>query len=181
MIPKNYKSYPVLSGHPSEYCFDTLKGRIFDEYQLVYISEGKGRFYTSREEYVEVKGGDVFLLRPSVWHNYYPDTASGWVEHWIGFRGGVIDDRFTHGFFPDNKPLYKVGVRIELINFFTEAIEVAQREETHYQQYLAGIVNHLLGLILHYDSKRNFVPRQVQSMDKARHIIKEKVITTDFT
>lgn len=174
-IGRNYNSYPVLTGHPSEYCFNTQKGRIFDEYQLVYISEGRGKFYTSKEQYVEVNGGDVFLLRPSVWHNYYPDPTCGWVEHWIGFKGFIIDYRFQNGFFPEKKPLYKVGVRGELLDFFNEAIDIAQKEESNYQQYLAGIVNHLLGLTLYYDSKRNFVPRQVQSMDKARSIIKENI------
>lgn len=174
-IPKNYKSYPVLKGHPSEYCFDTAKGRIFDEYQLVYISHGKGRFYTTKENYVEVNGGDVFLLRPAVWHNYYPDPEYGWREHWIGFKGFIIDYRFNNGFFPTEKPIYKVGTRMDFINFFSEAIDIAQKEESNYQQYLAGIVNHLLGLTLYYDSKRNFVPRQVQSMDMARNMIKEKI------
>ena len=175
VIQKDYNHYPILSGHPSEYCFNTAKGRIFDEYQLVYISEGKGRFYTSRDKYVEVIAGDVFLLRPSVWHNYYPDPESGWVEHWIGFKGFIIDYRFDNGFFPEKKPLYKIGIRMDFMNFFMEAIDIAQKEESNYQQYLAGIVNHLLGLTLYYDNKRNFVPREVSSMDKARTIIKENI------
>ena len=174
-VSKNYKSYPVLSGHPSEYCFNASKGRIIDEYQLVYIPEGKGRFYTSKENYVEVTGGDIFLLRPAVWHNYYPDPDSGWTEYWIGFKGFTIDHRFNNGFFPENKPLYKVGYRMEFINFFMEAISIAQKEESHYQQFLAGIVNHLLGLTLYYDSKKDFIPHDVQSIDKARVIIKENI------
>jgi hypothetical protein len=44
VTPPNYASYPVLAGHPSKYCFNTRKGRVFDEYQLVYIAEGKGVF-----------------------------------------------------------------------------------------------------------------------------------------
>jgi AraC-like DNA-binding protein len=175
IIPENYTSYPLLAGHPSKYCFNTQKGRVFDEYQLVYITEGKGRFYVSRNKYVKVTGGDVFILRPSVWHNYFPDKKRGWVEYWIGFKGFVIDYRFDNGFFPEEKPLYKVGVRPEFTRYFMEAMEIAQKEETNYQQYLAGIVNHLLGLTLYYDSKRNFLPRQVQDMDKARDIIRENV------
>jgi AraC-like DNA-binding protein len=174
-IPGNYASYPLLSGHPSKYRFNTQKGRIFDEYQLVYIAEGKGRLYVSGDSCVEVAAGDAFLLRPSVWHNYFPDKKRGWVEYWIGFKGFVIDYRFAHGFFPDEKPLYKVGVRPEFVNYFTEAIEIAQKEETNYQQYLAGIVNHLLGLTLYYDSKRSFLPRQVHDIDKARTLIRDNV------
>jgi AraC-like DNA-binding protein len=175
IMPKNYISYPVLTGHPSKYCFNTQKGRVFDEYQLIYITEGKGLFYLSKDNYVEVTSGDVFILRPSVWHNYFPDKEHGWVEYWIGFKGFVIDYRFDNGFFSKEKPLYKVGVRPEFISYFMEAIEIAQKEETNYQQYLAGIVNHLLGLTLYHDSKRNFLPRQVQNIDKARNIIKENV------
>jgi AraC-like DNA-binding protein len=110
-----------------------------------------------------------------VWHNYFPDKEEGWVEYWIGFKGFVIDYRFANGFFAKEKTVYKVGVRPEFISYFMEAIDVAQKGETNYQQYLAGIVNHLLGLTLYHDSKRNFLPRQVQDIDKARNIIKEHV------
>jgi AraC-like DNA-binding protein len=65
---------------------DWTQGRILREFQLIYISEGEGMLETKRAG-VKVVAGDLFLLRPSVWHRYRPTPSVGWTEHWVGFDG----------------------------------------------------------------------------------------------
>lgn len=46
------EDYPP-QGHPTRYLFDTIKGRILQEYQLLYITMGKGVFssdFSGRQE-----------------------------------------------------------------------------------------------------------------------------------
>ena len=38
-----FQPYPP-SNHPTRYLFSADKGRILDEYQLLYITRGKGKF-----------------------------------------------------------------------------------------------------------------------------------------
>lgn len=81
--------YPP-SDHPSRYLFSSQKGRILNEYQLLYISKGKGVLYSEtlgRDNGIQIGQGYFFMLFPGEWHSYYPDYKTGWEEYWIGFQG----------------------------------------------------------------------------------------------
>ena len=85
--------------HPTRYLFNTKNGRILNEYQLLYITKGKGTFTSSSAGVHQVSEGSMFLLFPGEWHTYMPDKSTGWNEYWIGFNGKIIDDWANNGFF----------------------------------------------------------------------------------
>ncbi|MDL2209119.1 AraC family ligand binding domain-containing protein, partial [Parabacteroides sp. OttesenSCG-928-O15] len=78
------EAYPPRN-HPTRYLFNVDKGRVLNEYQLLYITRGKGVFTSSERKKTEVKEGNMFLLFPGEWHSYKPDKETGWDEYWIGF------------------------------------------------------------------------------------------------
>lgn len=98
-IPPNYPVYPPRTGHPDAFYFTPSRGRVLDSYQLLYITHGKGYFYTSPDTFIEIKEGDILILQPHVWHSYFPDKKTGWQEYWIGFQGINMDSRFQNNFF----------------------------------------------------------------------------------
>ena len=55
--------YPTPN-HPDGYFFDTAKGRILNEYQLLYLVEGEGLFTSDHQPATKIKSGDFFLLFP---------------------------------------------------------------------------------------------------------------------
>ena len=74
------EAYPP-GDHPSRYLFSTRRGRILDEYQLIYITRGSGHFKSAHLPHpVDVRPGTVFLLFPGEWHTYMPDPSTGWKE-----------------------------------------------------------------------------------------------------
>ena len=83
--------YPV-SEHPEHYLFYKGSGRTLDEYQLVYITAGRGRFESASCPSQTVEAGTMLLLFPNEWHSYSPDPGTGWTEWWVGFRGANIDN-----------------------------------------------------------------------------------------
>ncbi|MBP1640029.1 MAG: transcriptional regulator [Bacteroidetes bacterium] len=174
-LKKEYDVYPPLAGHPHKYYFQTKEGRILDEFQLVYITKGEGKFYTSKDQCVDVKEGDIMLLMPGLWHCYYPSKKTGWNEYWIGFKGEVMDLRARNGFLNHENCIYKVGMRDEIVNLYQQAINVATTESTAYQQVLAGIANLLLGLSMAYDKEQQFENYTVLQMTKAKMIIRENI------
>ncbi len=171
-----YAAYPPRDGHPLGFYFDTAQGRILESYQLLYITAGRGYFYNHNHVRMEVAAGDMILLRPNRWHNYKPDPETGWHEYWIGFDGANIDARFRNDFFNDELDIYKIGVREEITALYDQAIEIAEQECSAHQQYLAGIANLLLGMVLYYHSNRQFVALDVVGqIDQARRIMREEL------
>lgn len=139
-------SYPTR-GHADGYYFDIEKGRILNEYQLLYITEGEGIFNSAHAKDIPLKAGDLFLLFPGEWHTYHPTGKNGWKSYWVGFKGKNVDDRVKAGFLSVDKPIYHVGFSADIIRLYEEAYKRAQEETPYSQQILAGIVNHLVGLM----------------------------------
>lgn len=139
-------TYPTR-GHADGYYFDIDKGRVLNEYQLLYITEGEGIFNSAHAKDIPLKAGDLFLLFPGEWHTYHPTGKNGWKSYWIGFKGKNVDDRVKAGFLSVDKPIYHVGFSADIIRLYEEAYKRAQEETPYSQQILAGIVNHLVGLM----------------------------------
>ena len=95
----------------------------------------------------------MFLLFPGEWHSYHPNPHTGWKSHWIGFKGKNMDDRVTAGFLTPEKPIYHVGYSFVLEGLYQRALDEATKENAYSQQLMAGIVNHLIGMM--YSLERN--------------------------
>lgn len=148
--------YPP-TGHPSRYLFTEERGRVLNEYQILYITEGKGYFRSaSLPHKMPVEAGSLFILFPGEWHTYRPDPATGWKEYWIGLEGSMADEWVRQGFFSPVHPLFRVGLHHEIVNLYEEAIMVASMQESGFQQRLMGIVTHLIGVGLYFNRQKAF-------------------------
>jgi AraC-like DNA-binding protein len=119
----------------------------------------------------------MFLLFPGEWHSYHPLKDKGWKSHWIGFRGRNMDDRVKAGFLSTEKPIYHVGYSSDVETLYTQAFQTAMEEAAYAQQMMAGIVNHLIGLM--YSLERNIElgknSSQVNMVNRARLRIRESL------
>ncbi len=168
--------YPT-KGHADGYYFNVEKGRILNEYQLLYNPEGEGWFESEHCPKTRLKAGDMFLLFPGEWHTYHPDKRTGWKSHWIGFKGKNMDDRVKAGFLKLEKPIYHVGYSNVIETLYNRAYESAVEEAAYSQQLMAGLVNHLIGIM--YSLERNIElgknQQQVDMVNKARLRIRESL------
>ena len=173
--------YPTR-GHADGYYFDLKRGRVLNEYQLLYLTGGEGVFESTNQRPTRIKEGDLFLLFPGEWHTYHPLPTRGWKSYWIGFKGRNIDDRVRAGFLSPTKPIYHVGFSSAIVNLYDEAMQTAREEAAYSQQTLAGVVNHLVGLM--YSLERNRVLSKdqghVDMVNKARLRIRES-LESDLT
>ena len=170
---KPRSEYPPMT-HPDGYLFSTLKGRVLDEYVLLYISHGSGIFSSSMKENVELKAGTMVMLFPGEWHNYKPDYKSGWDEYWIGFKGRQIDDHVINAFFDIEKMTFNVGYNPEIVRLYKNAINVATEQNAGYQQILSGIANLLLGITYSLsESVTDDRKKLTQQINKAKVIMHE--------
>jgi AraC-like DNA-binding protein len=167
-------SYPP-SNHPLEYYFNVDKGRILNEYQLLYITDGNGVFtFGSSKQSCFINEGKMFFLMPGVWHTYKPLENSGWNEYWIGFKGEIIERIVNEGFFLNRAPVFNIGLNERIIDLYMKAIEIAKEERAGYQQALSGIVMHILGLMYYRDKTRDFEDEElIKKISKAKVIMRE--------
>ena len=143
-IPPGF-AYPP-PGHPGAYHFDWKEGRVLQEYQIVYISAGRGLLEMDRARW-RVTPGSVFILHPGRWHRYRPDSRTGWNEHWVGCDGPVIRGLVRGGFFSPQKPLLRVRNEDLLLGAFSSVIDAIHAGRPALQQVGAGATLYILSLL----------------------------------
>lgn len=157
--------------HPPLYYFNPLKGRIIDEFMLVYITKGSGVLKTENSTEITIAEGDLFLIKPREWHSYKPNSATGWDEYWIGFRGDYFNTIFEKEFLKASNPLWKTGVNSELVGWFEKAISIANEQQPGYQQVLSGIILQIISFG-YYLSQRHLQDNYaIQCINKAKTIM----------
>ena len=167
--------YP-LRDHPSGYFFNTQKGRVLREYQFVYITKGRGVFASENTPEKPLCRGRLIVLFPGQWHTYHPYRQTGWNEYYIGFEGPVIDNLMKNGFLSKDNQVLEVGLNEELVSLFSRALESAEADKISSQQYLAGIVLHMMGMILSVSKNKIFEIGDIdQKIEQAKIIMNENV------
>lgn len=168
--------YPT-HGHAEGYYFNVERGRILNEYQLLYVVEGRGVFRSAHVKETELHEGDMFLLFPGEWHTYHPLKDVGWKKYWIGFKGRNMDDRVKAGFLSPEKTIYNIGYNASVIKLYRDAYNVAVREPAYSQQILAGAVNYLIGMMYSEERNRQFANENahLDIINRARQRIRETV------
>ena len=173
-IAKN-EVYPPQN-HPTRYLFNISKGRILNEYQLLYITSGSGTFSSQSGGTHKVQAGCMFLLFPNEWHSYSPDPESGWNEYWIGFNGDLMKNWEQEEFFSKEHPFFNVGLNEDLIGMYKRAIIIAEAQEANYQQALSGIACNLLGMSIYLSRNKTFISNDISTkINQAKMRIHEDI------
>jgi len=166
-----HSSYPSTV-HPQEYSFNFERGRVLQEFQLVYITKGKGQFASHQTQPCDIHEGTVIILKPGEWHTYRPDETMGWDCYWVGFS-----DLFMENLNILN-PLIKIGYDEEMVGLYRKIQDISNGERPGYQQLLSGILIHLVAYLLFREKDKNWRDKEVlEKIDKARLIIREKLNT----
>lgn len=95
------------ASHPVAYQFDPGQGRYLPEYQLAYITGGRGILYSEKSGEIELAAGSAFMLFPDVWHSYHPDPKTGWEDYWVGFNGSYIYELCRRNLFSPDRPVFR--------------------------------------------------------------------------
>lgn len=159
--------YPP-SGHPSGYFFTWERGRVMEEYQINYITEGSGIIETRYGTYPVIPG-TIIVIRPSEWHRYKPSKDIGWKEHYIGFEGEYAKHIFSSGFFKDTKPIIQIGFQDDILKAFYNIFDIVRDEKSGYQQVVSGVLIQLLGGIISCVKNKDFEGKDIErKIRKAR-------------
>jgi AraC-like DNA-binding protein len=170
------KGADLVQGHPSGDHFNVTQGCLLHEYQLLYISSGRGFFYSSKTRGQKIGKGNLLLLVPGERYSYHPDPETGWNEYYIGFEGRMIDNLFEKEILPRESTIIEVGLDDELVKHYRQALELAKADKCAAQQYLSGIVMYLIGMVCYISKNTLSEPEQVeQKIVQAKVIMQENL------
>jgi AraC-like DNA-binding protein/mannose-6-phosphate isomerase-like protein (cupin superfamily) len=133
---------PRVEDHPAGFGSVSV-GRRINEYQLVYILDGRGQLQMEGQTY-PLESGSVFLLFPDVQHSYHPDTATGWTEYWVGFAGAQVDALLAYGIIAPTRPVLHAGYQASLLGGFQSVFHQVKAQAPLYQFRVCAEILRLL-------------------------------------
>ncbi len=160
--------------HPSGYYFNWDHGRVLQEFQLNYITEGGGILEDESGTY-PIKPGTIMIVRPGISHRYRPEHKKGWVENYIGFEGDLAHRFLSTGIFSQS-PIIHCGIREELIDTYYQIFDLIQAEEPGFQAVGSGLIVKLLGYLISFEKKKNFSGKHIEKViQEARFQMREQL------
>lgn len=147
--------YPPVE-HPESYTLNQEKGRVLEEYQVIYITHGKGVFWSEKSGETRIGKGTIFLLYPGVRHRYRPDPETGWNEYWIGFTGSNADS-VVAAHFPQHQPCFTIGMHPDIQLLFNESCELVRHAPYGFRERVGLKILEIL-IQLHLRIHRDVLP-----------------------
>jgi AraC-like DNA-binding protein len=133
--------------HPEKYTMNWDQGRVLDEYQFVYISEGSGRLRSFEGEFI-LRPGSLVVLVPGEKHRYAPAPETGWTEYWIGFSGAAPAEWVRRELLEGVITAYPIFNQKETLLPFEEALEFARNENYALRTLIASCVMRILARLI---------------------------------
>ena len=158
-------NYPSPN-HPSEYFFNWEKGRILNEFQINFITEGTGILENKFGTFV-LKQGSIFITFPGIWHRYKPNPKTGWTETYIGFDGEMARKLISIPQFSPQDPVFNLGIKEEFLDSFLKIFDLVEKEQPGYQQIASGMVIKLLGYIISFEKQKGFSGKPIAKIIEA--------------
>jgi AraC-like DNA-binding protein len=143
-----HETYPYQpEAHPEKYSMHWDSGRILDEYQFLYISEGSGRLRSFEGEFI-IRPGSLIVLVPGEKHRYVPDPETGWTEYWIGFSGTIPAEWVKQGLLGSVITVYPILNQKEMRLPFEEALSFARNGNYALQALIVSCVTRIFAYLV---------------------------------
>jgi AraC-like DNA-binding protein len=157
--------------HPESYRLNWERGRILNEFQMIYLVDGKGIFESQASGSISLEAGSIILVYPKTWHRYKSEINKLWHTYWVGFDGPLAN-QFIHKLeLTKTNPTKLIGYQEKIIQIYLDILDASQLEYTGYQQVYVGEIIKLIGLIHAIHRKSEF---KQQNVDR---IVQEAKIT----
>ena len=168
---------PQPDAHPKEYAATVATGRVLRLFQLVYITEGSGRFWSEATGEARVNPGTVFVLFPGIKHAYSPDRDTGWTEEWIGFGGPHATRLWKNGILHAERPVFNIGIHEDLVAMYDSAISLCREQTPGFQIRLGALVLQIVASVhaLHqYEQQQDAAGETIR---RARYLMQQRLET----
>lgn len=139
--------YPPAT-HPAGYDFKWERGRVLEEFALLYLAGGAGMFESAHRARSAIGAGDCVLLFPGEWHRYRPDIRIGWDEYWVTFHGTLAQTWKEMDFVTPRAPLLSTGNGALILPLFEELLELTELKSRRHPLECAALCHLLISRLL---------------------------------
>jgi AraC-like DNA-binding protein len=168
-IPPGIVYPPYKEEHPAPFR-PVAEGRVLTEYQIIYITRGKGTFSSAGKTW-EVTPGSMMLVLPGIKHAYKPVQETGWYEYWVGFKGSYFNRLTREGFLSEELLFFSMGLYDYIITIFNKIFEEVRAQKPLYQMKACTAVLTLITEMLSR-SRRQEQPDYYQKIvEKAKYLM----------
>ncbi|MCX7024804.1 MAG: AraC family transcriptional regulator [Spirochaetes bacterium] len=164
---------PNKNDHPGQFK-SVAADRTLNEYQIVYVTKGRGIFQTGGLQHV-VLPGSIIVLFPGVSHFYKPDLDVGWSEYWVGFKGSHADTLCREGFLSPARPFFEVGLQNGILSLYTQIFDLVRNQEPLYQLKAGALILGLAAEILACERSSAQATHSEKLVAKAKFLMEENV------
>ncbi|MBN1780543.1 AraC family transcriptional regulator [bacterium] len=168
-------SYPPTK-HPDAYMFDWQHGRILQEFQILYITRGKGYFQSKELGKKLIEEGTIIILFPGVWHRYMPDQKTGWHEHWIAFNGIQPETFRQNGILSPDNAVIKIGLDETIIKLYQQILELIESGKVGFRETITALTYQIIASIITSEKLKKFGGKEIEEVVQSA-----KAIMTDRT
>ncbi|MDD3322283.1 MAG: AraC family transcriptional regulator [Paludibacter sp.] len=155
--------------------FHYKKGKISNEYKLIYITSGSGFVCFENSTEIEISKGKILLINPNQKYTYYHLNDNDWNEYFMRFETDLAFSILMKKFFPAENIIIDVGFNEELVKLFQRAIDVVRNGLKSSQVYLSGMLFHILGLIISESKNKKLEKKELQYIEQVKVIMNENI------
>jgi AraC-like DNA-binding protein len=172
-VPPDTAYPPRKKDHPAMFR-SVAKGRVLQEFQLVYIIRGEGTF-TVREQTLDIRPGSMMLILPGMRHSYKPVYETGWLEYWVGFKGMYFSSLVRQGILSEDHILFRIGLSDNILSIFNHIFDEVRTQQPLFQLKACIGVMELIGEMLSRE-RRTEQPNYYQKIvEKAKYLMESNV------
>ncbi|MDR2181326.1 MAG: AraC family transcriptional regulator [Treponema sp.] len=172
-VPPRTPYPPRLREHPSSFR-PVAQGRILQEYQIVYVTGGRGTFSAGEQNY-EIVPGSMFLILPEMKHRYSPDFETGWHEYWVGFKGSYFNKLARESFLSEKQIFFKLGLHDYILAAFNHIFDEVRGQRPLYQMKACAAILLLLSEMLSGERRQSQPGYYGQIVEKAKFLMESSV------
>jgi len=164
---------PKKSDHPAMFR-PVAEGRVLSEFQVIYITEGKGIFFCGGNTY-QVSPGSILLVLPGVKHMYRPLLETGWHEHWVGFKGAYFSRLLEEGRFSPEHVFFETGLHNSILSFFNQIFDEVRSQRPLYQLKTCALILSLVAEVLTRERRKEQPNHYEKIVAKAKYLMESNV------
>lgn len=168
------EEYPP-QGHPASHRFAWERGRILDEFGIVYLVQGQGEFDSKRTGPCSLDEGDAVITFPGVWHRYRPVREVGWKVYWVHFHGEDARRLQERGFLSAQTPILKVGLNEMVLDPFVHLLDWLRTEPTGFQQMIAASTSQIVATMLGAANGKNVGSHVHAQVRRAKALLEKEL------